>query len=135
MSCLGYELKKRGYRVSLIGFLDEKDITIEAGLEFYPIAEKEFPAGLITKYLTELGKISGLKALKYTLTFIAKIEELRLKYASTIIKEIGIDALLVDQAAFAGGTIAELLGIPFITVSNALILNQDLIAVICNIRQ
>lgn len=123
---LGHELKQRGHRVTLIGRLDEKDTTTTAGLEFYPIAEQEFPLGSTRNSLAQLGKLSGLKALDYTITFITEVERSRLEYTPKIIKKIGIEVLLVDQAAFAGATIAEFLKIPFITVSNALVFNQDL---------
>ena len=39
-----------------------------------------------------------------------------------------IDALLVDQMEPAGGAVADHLGIPFITVCNALAINRDPIA-------
>ncbi len=42
-----------------------------------------------------------------------------------IIKEVGIEALIVDQTSFEGGTIAEYLNIPFITLCSALPFNQE----------
>jgi zeaxanthin glucosyltransferase len=36
-----------------------------------------------------------------------------------------IDALLVDQVVPAGSTVAEVLGVPFVTVCNALAINVD----------
>ena len=41
------------------------------------------------------------------------------------IRSTGIDALLVDQTEPAGGTVAEHLGLPFVTVCNALTLNRE----------
>jgi MGT family glycosyltransferase len=41
------------------------------------------------------------------------------------VREAGIELLLVDQTEPAGGSIAELLGIPFVTISNALLLNRE----------
>jgi hypothetical protein len=40
-------------------------------------------------------------------------------------KAAGIDALIVDQMEPAGGAVAEYLGMPFVTVCNALALNTD----------
>ena len=39
-----------------------------------------------------------------------------------------VDALLVDQMEPAGGAVAEHLGIPFITICNALAINRDPVA-------
>lgn len=48
-----------------------------------------------------------------------------LQQAPKVIKNAGIEALLVDQVSPAGGTVAEYLGIPFISVSAALMINED----------
>jgi zeaxanthin glucosyltransferase len=45
--------------------------------------------------------------------------------APEAIRRAGVDALLVDQMEPAGGAVADYLGIPFITVCNALILSSD----------
>jgi MGT family glycosyltransferase len=45
--------------------------------------------------------------------------------APAAIKEEGIDMLLVDQTEPAGGTVAEHLGIPFVTICNALAINRE----------
>jgi MGT family glycosyltransferase len=41
------------------------------------------------------------------------------------IRKAKVDALLVDQMEPAGGTIADYLGLPFITICNALAINRD----------
>ncbi len=48
--------------------------------------------------------------------------------APAAIREAGVDALLVDQMEPAGGAVAEHLGLPFITVCNALAINRDPVA-------
>jgi MGT family glycosyltransferase len=45
--------------------------------------------------------------------------------APAAIREEGIDALVVDQIEMAGGTVAEYLGLPFVSVSAALPVNLD----------
>jgi len=39
------------------------------------------------------------------------------------LKSAGVEALLIDQVTLAGGTIADFLNLPFITVCNALLIN------------
>jgi MGT family glycosyltransferase len=45
--------------------------------------------------------------------------------APAAIREAGIEALLVDQMEPAGGAVAEHLGLPFVTICNALAINRD----------
>ncbi len=123
---LGQELKRRGNRVTLLGILDSQAKTVTAGLEFRAIGESEFPQGATKDLFTQLGKLSGLKALQYTIKWLANAAEIYLRDAPEAIKTAGIEALLVDQASPAGGTIAEYLDIPFVSVCSAVVLNREI---------
>jgi len=123
---LGQELKRRGHRVTLLGILDAQAPTVAAGLEFLAIGESDFPQGATRDLFAQLGQLSGLKALRYTITWIAYLAEVYLRDAPAVIQRAGINALLVDQASSAGGTIAQHLRIPFITVCSAVVLNREL---------
>ncbi len=123
--CLGEELKKRGHCVTLIGFLDSQAKTLAAGLRFQVIGETEFPLGKNQEIFTKLGELEGLEAVKFTLEMLSQGASIYLKYATEIIKKIGIEVLLVDQVSYSGATIAEYLQIPFVTICNALMLNRE----------
>ena len=122
---LGYELKKRGHQVTVLGFLDAKQKTIAAGLEFQVIAPDEFPIGSTTKLLTLLSELSGLAASRYTIRLFEKGAISNLQYLPQAIKKARIEVLLIDQATSEGGTVAEYLDIPFITVCSAVMLNKE----------
>ncbi len=125
MTTLGYELKKRGNRVTLFGFHDAESKTLAAGLDFWAIGETDYPPGTTAKLFTELGKLSGFAALKYTVNWIGKAAEIILREAPAALKEAGVEALLVDQVSQSGGTIAEFMNIPFITVCSAMMLHRE----------
>lgn len=125
MTTLGYELKNRGHRVTLIGVPDAEAKTLAAGLEFKAIGKSEFPLGSTVEAFAQLGQLSGLAALKYTIALFAKGAQILLKEAPKVIQEIAIEVLLVDQTSSGGGTVAEYLNIPFVTISSALMINQD----------
>lgn len=125
MTTLGRELKQRGHRVTLIGIADAQSKTLAAGLEFLKIGESEFPAGISTQSLAKLGKLSGLAALKYTIYLVGQSTAMLLQEGPAVIKEAGVEALLVDQVSPGGGTIADYLGIPFISSGGSLLLNQE----------
>ncbi|MEG4089073.1 glycosyltransferase [Microcoleus sp. K1-B6] len=125
MTTLGCELLRRGHRVTVFNLLDAKTTTLASGLEFQPLAEDEFPAGSMAEGLGQLGKLSGIKAFRYTIKTFTQIWAALLTEAPTAIQKAGVEALLVDQLSFEGGTIAEFLNLPFITVCSALMVNRD----------
>ncbi|HEY9893671.1 MAG TPA: glycosyltransferase [Candidatus Sericytochromatia bacterium] len=125
MTTLGCELLRRGHRVTVFNFLDAKAKTLATGLEFQPFAEEEFPVGWFAEILGQRGKLSGLAALRHTLKAGAKTSDAILREAPIAIKKAGVEALLVDQVSLQGGTIAEFINIPFITVCSALLLNRE----------
>jgi zeaxanthin glucosyltransferase len=125
MTTLGSELLHRGHQITLFGFRDAESITLASGLEFQPVAENEFPLGWNQESFSKLGKLSGIKAFQYTIDLVAEVSTQVLKQAPAIIKQAGVEALLVDQVSPEGGTIAEFLNLPFITVCSALMLNRE----------
>ena len=122
---LGKELLLRGHKVTVIASADARKKVITAGLEFKPIGEDILPLGSLKERFTELGQLSGLAALKYTIQIFKDSATSVLRDAPQVIKEARIEALLVDQTCSEGGTVAELLGIPFVTVCSSVVLNRD----------
>lgn len=125
MTALGYELKQRGHRVTLGGTLDAQPKVLAAGLEFRAIGEVEFPFGSIADNFAKLGQLSGLAAFRYTISLLKQITTMLLQEAPSALQSVGVEALIIDQTAFGGSTVAQLLDIPFVTVCCALMLNQD----------
>jgi zeaxanthin glucosyltransferase len=122
---LGKEMQRRGHRVTFFGILDAKSKVLAAGLEFRAIGEVEYPLGASDRLFAELGKLSGLAALKYTMDWIESSATIFLKDGPDVLKDAQIEALLVDQIAPEGGIVAEFLDIPFVTVCSALPFNQE----------
>ena len=126
MTTLGYELKQRGHRVTLLGISDAKSKAVEAELEFQVIGESDFPTGATKDLYTKLGNLSGAEALQYTFNWVTDTAKMYLRDAPKVAKKLGIEALLVDQATPEGGSVAEHLGIPFISICSALMLNREI---------
>lgn len=63
--------------------------------------------------------------LQYTVNFLRNGAAVLLRDAPKVMKEAGVEALLVDQVSREGGTVADFLGIPFITICSAVVLNRD----------
>lgn len=124
---LGDELKRRGHKVTVLSKSEAQIPAQKAGFNFsevyYPIDKENII--LRPSSWAILDKNDSLKNIRYTLQKFAKLAETRLQKAPTIIKERGIDALLVDSSVFEGGTIADYLNLPYVTVCCVLPFYQD----------
>ncbi len=125
MLSLGNELLLRQNKVTLFGFLDSQVNAELAEINFSPLGEQEYPLGAIPTFYRNLGKLKGLDAIKYTVQGYRKWTLINLHEGTTIVKRSQVDLLLVDHSNTEGSTIAEYLDIPFISVANALMLNQE----------
>ncbi|WP_071192529.1 glycosyltransferase [Trichormus sp. NMC-1] len=125
MTALGRELQRRGHRVTVLGMSDAEANAKAAGLEFRPISPVDFPLGTTAKFYEELGKLTGLAALRYTISLSEKTTDLFLRDAPQVIKDAGIEALIIDECIFGGSTVADLVNIPFVTAASALVNGFD----------
>ena len=122
---LGYELKQRGHQVTLIGTLDAKEKTESAGLDFRVYAEKDCPLGFTPSSLVKMGELTGLEALRYSIGLFQQGVITMMQEGLDAIRKAKVDLLLIDQASFGASSVADFLGIPFITVTSALMLNRE----------
>jgi len=125
MCNLGKELLRRGHQVTLFGVPDVKVKVANSGIDFYEIGATDFPLGSLESLYSELGKLSGMAGLKFSLRFFQREAKMCFKEAPTAIQSAQIEVLIVDQVTTAIGTIADFLKLPFITVCNALLINRE----------
>jgi MGT family glycosyltransferase len=122
---LGRELIARGHRVT---FMHMADVAMRAQaeeLEFLAIGASSHPVGTLPASLAKLGTLDGLAALRFTIGEVRKTTEMMLRDGPEQLAQAGVGVLIVDQTEPAGGTIAEHLGLPFVTVCNALAINRE----------
>jgi zeaxanthin glucosyltransferase len=124
-AALGRELIARGHRVTAIQMPDAEERVLAEGLEFIAIGERDHPRGSLPESLAQLGRLQGLAALRFTIEAVRRTTEMLCRDAPAVIEAAGIEMLLVDQTEPGGGTIAEHLGLPFVTICNALALNRE----------
>jgi zeaxanthin glucosyltransferase len=127
-AALGRELQARGHRVTYLGMADLEEKIASESLAFAPVGSTDHPRGSLPRSLATLGQLKGLAALRFTIAAVARTTSMVCRDAPDAIRRAGIDALLVDQMEPAGGAVAEHLGIPFVTVCNALAVNRDPVA-------
>lgn len=125
MCALGRELQRRGHSTVLFGIPDLQRKIEQAGIEFHLIGHTDFPEGTLPIIHQQLGELSGLEGFKFTINWINNETQMLFNDAVDAIREENIDVLIVDQTTLCGGTIADFLKLPFVTVCNALLINRE----------
>jgi UDP:flavonoid glycosyltransferase YjiC (YdhE family) len=125
MVALADAMRTRGHRVIFFLLGDPPASVATARFDIIPLGGSVYPSDQYRAGLQQLGSLQGRAALKHTFAMGARAAEAILEVGPTAVRTAGVTALLVDQASFPGGTVADQLGIPFATVCNALILHPD----------
>jgi MGT family glycosyltransferase len=120
MGCLGNALRHRGHQVTLVARSTAASIAQKLELPMYELPEDHpvyrFPSR-VTR--TALGLV-GLRVLMGMRRRLCFRSEVVLETVPTALKELGVDGLIVDQNLLGGGSVAEHLGIPFVTACSAM---------------
>jgi MGT family glycosyltransferase len=125
LTALGRRLQARGHEVVFFQVADLERPIRAAGLEFRQIGWEDFPSGSLRARDEEVGKLEGRAALRCAMRGIEGKALMLFRDAPAAIRAEGVDSLLVDQIEMAGGTVAEHLGLPFVSVAAALPINLD----------
>ncbi|MBS1805260.1 MAG: glycosyltransferase [Acidobacteria bacterium] len=116
MTALARRLERRGHQVVIFGVADTEARVRAAGVEFHKIGELDYPAGTIAELDRRLGELKGLATFGFTVDRVKKTARMILRDGPAAVRAENIDALLVDEADM-GGTIAEHLGIPYVSIA------------------
>ena len=125
LSALGRELQQLGHQVTFLQMADLETKILAEGLDFYPIGQSDHPLGSLPESIAQLGQLSGLGALRFTVKAIQKTTNMICRDAPQAIRAKGIEVLLVDQTEPAGATVADYLGLPYITICCAMAINRE----------
>lgn len=126
MCVLASELKRRGHEVVFFCVPEVARMLTVGGTEHVVIGKTVFPEGSVKQFYEEIGKLSGLAAVRRIVAFGLSSMKVQFREAPDAIKACGISALLIDQIGGASGaTIAEHCGIPFVTICNGLPTNRE----------
>ena len=116
---LGMELRSRGHRIT---FFEKPKIAArvrESGLEFCPIGTQESPFKHKMSGPDGAGLFNEIRTLRFNLGRIAYDLDLYFRETERALKIAGVDALIVNEIAVTGPTIAELLGLPYFILSTS----------------
>jgi len=122
MAALGRELQRGHHRITFVQIPDFEPLVRSQKLNFWPIGQSTYRPGELAGVCTawEIERSRSATLFSRPLPCDCMI----CQDAPGAIKAAGIEALLVDQTS-AGDTVAQFLGIPFITVCCALAINRE----------
>src|SRR3954468_7993425 len=125
VSCVGRELQARGHRAIAFEPIHGEEGVRATGLEYEAVGLDAFPRGAMRAHYHRLGELRGLAALKFLLAYYPLKARMVFREGPEALRRAGIDLLIVDQVDVAWACVADRIGMPFVTVSNALILNHE----------
>ncbi|WP_158912347.1 glycosyltransferase [Granulicella sp. L56] len=116
---LSRELVARGHRVTFFHDAELKARICPHGLGFFPIAAARDSSGEDTCSSRRQRPSSALAVLRYRVHRTVNDMERFLREAPQALTRAGVDALIVDELALAGPTIAEMLCLPYFVISTS----------------
>jgi UDP:flavonoid glycosyltransferase YjiC (YdhE family) len=116
MMALARALQRRGHQVVIYGVADCEARVRAAGVEFYQIGAEDYPPGTLRRLDERLGELKGLATFRFTVELVKNTARMILRDGPEAVRRSGVEALLVDEADM-GGSVAEHLGLPFVSIA------------------
>jgi zeaxanthin glucosyltransferase len=113
---LGQELKHRGHRVTFFEKPKIEERVRNAGLEFVALGERRTRKQAVVPPSSP-GILWELSMLRFNLNRIIQDVQLFLDASPSTLGDAGVNALIVNEIAFTGPTVAQMLGLPYFIVS------------------
>ena len=122
---LGGTLARRGNRLIFFSLLDNEHKIREAGFDFYSTDPEATPRDTFTQIKQRIGKRGTFAAMRAQ----GRFDELRydaiLRKGPDLALRAALDGVIVDQAEACSGSVAEVLGLPWVSVASALAMNIE----------
>ena len=121
---VGKELVHRGHRVTIVARPEGAALAEQLGLPFCQLETDEIPHPS-AYFLWQIFNAFDASWMIGVRCWFEWDAEVMLRKLPPIIEQLGIDGLLIDQNLAAGGTAAELAGVPFVTICSALMWHEE----------
>jgi zeaxanthin glucosyltransferase len=122
---LGRKLQSRGHEVTYFQIADCEPAIRAAGLGYVQIGKEDYPVGSLRKLDDDLGRLKGLKAIRFSVERIRRSAVMMMRDGPDAIRRRGVMMLIVDQAEVGGGTVADHLNLPYVSVTPFIPLHLD----------
>ncbi len=122
---LGRALQAAGHQILFFNIPDTEEKITHSDLQFVALGEQEYPLGTLAAQTRRRGELFGLEVMKDYFERVASWASITLQQLPGLLHRHPVDLLVIDQVNYAGPTVAEHLGIPFVSLANALLLNRE----------
>ena len=125
MQVVAGELVSRGHRAIFVQQADARRSIYRRDVEFLPVGLRSHPPGDLDQTIGRINRMTGLAGMGAVLEDLARSTDMLCREAPAALHEQQADAIIADQTEAAGGLIARHLGLPFISMANALPINSE----------
>ncbi len=122
MAAIGRELEARGLRFTLFQRPEVAPLAKAFGVSFHPVGSASALSG--PEKSRQTANRQGV-SLAGTNQSLIRGAELFCQYGPEELRSLGVDLLIVDQGEPGGATVADRMGIPFVSFCSAVPLNYD----------
>ncbi len=125
MQALAGALAARGHRVTFLHRPDAAAYLDDARIGFHALGAATHPPGSLDAVARRAANPGGPLRLRRVIADMADGTDMLCRELPPAIEALGIDAILADQMEAAGGLVAQGMGLPFVSVANALPVNRE----------
>lgn len=122
---IAWQLISRGHRVTILQQADVRPMLSLAQVGFDAIGAASHPPGSLAAVIRRAARPGGLFGLRRVIADMASATDMFCREAPARLRELKVDAVLVDQMEPGGALVAEHLGLPFVSIACALPFNRE----------
>lgn len=125
VGALARELQSRGHTATMVGVRDVQSSIEAEGVAYHPIGERTHPIGDVPEFCRRFAQAKGIAGLRMSIEQACRMNCTFFSELPGILRHLQADALLADHVEAAAGTIAERVGLPWITVCSGLPIHRE----------
>lgn len=118
-------LNERGHESTCFGPSDIEAVVNASGVNFYCVGRNSHPVGDSERRAREMARASSLWGMLNVIATMARDTDMFAQELPAAFEAVGIDAVITDQLEPAGALVALKLGLPYVSLANALPINRD----------
>ena len=125
MLALARTLVDRGHAVTFVAQADVGPKVSRPGIGFVAVGARTHPPGRLARMTARLGATTGLFGIRGVIRDMADTTEMLCDEAPAALRQVHAGVIVSDQTEPAGGLVARHLGIPVVSVANALLIDRE----------
>jgi zeaxanthin glucosyltransferase len=122
---IAQRLNERGHRVTYIHQRDAGRLIRGHALEFRGVRTSTHASGTLEAVLERAAHPGGVFGVLRVVRDMAQATDMLCREGPRTVESIGADAVIADEMEAAGGLVAEHLGLPFVSVANAISVRRE----------